>query len=105
MKTLLTTCLALAMSAFTLAQGAPALGAHSSLPAAPLPQQAAPPAPSSAPMAAPQSGAPQNNPGTSIVLSLKDAQALALKNNPQISVARLSALASLQVTREVRSNL
>jgi outer membrane protein len=36
---------------------------------------------------------------------LKDAQALALKNNPQISVARLSALASQQITREVRSSL
>jgi len=30
---------------------------------------------------------------------------LALKNNPQISVARLTALASQQVTREVRSSL
>ena len=38
-------------------------------------------------------------------LSLKDAEAIALKNNPQISVARLTALASQQVTREVRSNL
>jgi outer membrane protein len=38
-------------------------------------------------------------------LSLKQAEALALKNNPQISVARLTALASQQVTREVRSNL
>jgi outer membrane protein len=38
-------------------------------------------------------------------LSLKDAEAIALKNNPAISVARLSALASQQVTREVRSNL
>ena len=38
-------------------------------------------------------------------LSLKDAEAIALKNNPAISVARLSALASEQVTREVRSNL
>jgi outer membrane protein len=38
-------------------------------------------------------------------LSVKDAEALALKNNPAISVARLSALASEQVTREVRSNL
>ena len=43
--------------------------------------------------------------GRATVLSLKDAQALALKNNPQISVARLTALASQQVTREVRSNL
>jgi len=38
-------------------------------------------------------------------LSVKDAEALALKNNPAISVARLNALASGQVTREVRSNL
>ncbi len=38
-------------------------------------------------------------------LSVQDAQAIALKNNPAISVARLSALASEQVTREVRSNL
>ena len=38
-------------------------------------------------------------------LSLKEAEALALKDNPQISVARLIALASEQVTREVRSSL
>jgi outer membrane protein len=37
-------------------------------------------------------------------LSVKDAEALALKNNPTISVARLNALASEQVTREVRSS-
>jgi outer membrane protein len=54
---------------------------------------------------APKNYAPKNNPGTPTLLSLKDAQALALKNNPQISVARLTALASRQVTREVRSNL
>ncbi len=52
-----------------------------------------------------QATVPQNPPGTPAALSLKDAQALALKNNPQISVARLTALASIQVTREVRSNL
>ena len=34
-----------------------------------------------------------------------EAEALALKNNPQVSVARLTALASQQVTRQVRSNL
>ena len=39
------------------------------------------------------------------LLSVKDAQALALKNNPRISVARLVALASRQVTREARSVL
>jgi outer membrane protein len=43
--------------------------------------------------------------GNETSLSLKQAEALALKNNPQISVARLTALASQQVTREVRSNL
>jgi outer membrane protein len=67
-----------------------------------MPQQAAAPAGSTAPTAI---AAPQNNPGAGTVLSLKDAQALALKNNPQISVARLTALASRQVARQVRSNL
>ena len=37
-------------------------------------------------------------------LGIKDAEATALKNNPAISVARLNALASQQVVREVRSN-
>jgi len=36
---------------------------------------------------------------------VKDAEALGLKNNPAISVARLNALASRQVTKEVSSNL
>jgi outer membrane protein len=40
-----------------------------------------------------------------IRLSVKEAEAIALKNNPEISVARLSALASQQVVREVRSTL
>ena len=43
--------------------------------------------------------------GTRVSLSLKQAEALAVQNNPQISVARLTALASRQVTREVRSSL
>jgi outer membrane protein len=38
-------------------------------------------------------------------LSLKQAEALAVQNNPQISVARLTALAAQQITREVRSSL
>jgi outer membrane protein len=38
-------------------------------------------------------------------LSLKDAEELALRQNPQVSVAHLLALASQQVAREVRSNL
>jgi outer membrane protein len=73
-----------------------------SLPSAPAPQI------TSGPFAlsdALQGAGPQSAAGSAATLSLKDAQALALKNNPQISVARLTALASLQVTREVRSSL
>ncbi len=56
-----------------------------------------------------QSQAARNRTGQSpqvvVRLSVKDAEAIALKNNPAISVARLNALASQQVTREVRSAL
>src|SRR3984957_17409472 len=48
----------------------------------------------------------QSPPSSSVKrLSVKDAESIALKNNPAISVARLNALASEQVTREVRSSL
>jgi outer membrane protein len=47
----------------------------------------------------------QQRPKIVIHLSVRDAEAIALKNNPSISVARLNALASQQVTREVRSAL
>jgi outer membrane protein len=81
-----------------------------SLPAAPVPQQipeqTPPVVPPNGPQSSrPQPSPPQTNPATPTSLSLKDAEALAVKNNPQISVARLAALASEQVTREVRSNL
>jgi outer membrane protein len=79
--------------------------AASHLPSAPAPQAASKPIGADTTPMAQQAALPQNPPGTPTTLSLKDAQALALKNNPQISVARLSALASLQVTRQVRSNL
>jgi len=76
--------------------------------AAQVGQQFSVPMPHAAPSQA-GSGAPTNSsspqPAGSIPLTLKDAEALAVKNNPQISVARLTALASRQVTREVRSNL
>jgi outer membrane protein len=52
-----------------------------------------------------RNGESQRIPGVVIHLSVKDAETIALKNNPAISVARLSALASQQVTREVRSTL
>lgn len=68
------------------------------LPQTPMPQTAA----------TQSSSSPQTTGATApgvISLTLKQAEALAVKNNPQISVARLIALAQQQVTREVRSNL
>ena len=47
----------------------------------------------------------QQSPSIVVRLTVKDAEAIAMKNNPAISVARLNALASQQVTREVRSTL
>jgi outer membrane protein len=76
------------------------------LPSAPMPQKAPDQAASPAMLPGRQDpSAAQGNPATSMILSLKQAEALAVQNNPQISVARLTALASEQVTREVRSNL
>jgi len=46
-----------------------------------------------------------SNAGATQVLSITDAEQLALRNNPQISAARLTALASRQITRETRSAL
>jgi len=78
--------------------------AVASLPSAPIPQIWSQTAESNSSQK--QASTPvQGSPGTPATLSVKDAQTLALKNNPQISVARLNALASLQVTREVRSSL
>lgn len=68
------------------------------VPSAPMPQIMArqnPPSPAAAPPAS----------GAATTLTLKQAEDLALKHNPQIAVGRLIALASQQVTREVRSNL
>lgn len=74
------------------------------LPSAPMPQPGAAQNRSSAQAGSAQ-GAASNPQSAGVPLSLKDAEALALKANPQISVARLAALASHQVTREVRSSL
>jgi len=79
------------------------------LPTAPMPQTVASFREASrfGPNQALQGGAPAQTgaatPGQK--LSLKDAEELALRQNPQISVAHLLALASQQVTREVRSSL
>jgi len=93
------------------------LGESQNLPSAPSPNLAAwaPQVPGASGTATPgwqmpstqlpPSNPSQATPGTAQTLTLQQAQALALKNNPQISVARLIALASHQQTREVRSNL
>ena len=105
MRNLLQICLVLVLPGCTFAQGGLSAAAPSSLPSAPAPQTQSQSAGGGATPMGQQAAVPQNPAGTPITLSLKDAQALALKNNPQISVARLTALASVQVTREVRSNL
>jgi outer membrane protein len=101
MRNWLQIILILALSGCGLAQDSLSAAVSARLPVAPLPQAASQPASSSATPQTPAqavSGAPK-------FLSVKDAQGVALKNNPQISVARLTALASQQVTREVRSSL
>jgi outer membrane protein len=75
------------------------------LPSAPLPQAVENQNTQALPAGAPQIQNAPANPGNPLSLSVKEAEALALKNNPLISVAQLTALASRQVTREVRSNL
>ncbi|HVZ19277.1 MAG TPA: TolC family protein [Terriglobales bacterium] len=68
------------------------------VPAAPVPQLPAP--------LPPQTPTPPAAPGQPLIkLTVRDAEATALKNNPQITVARLSALASHEITRETRSGL
>lgn len=51
-----------------------------------------------------QTGQTNSTAPSSIKLTVADAEQMALKNNPQISIAKLLALAQRQVTREVRSN-
>jgi outer membrane protein len=106
MRNLLQIGLILTLSGCGLAQSGLIEVMPSSLPSAPLPQMSSPSGGSSRgkQMSAPPP-APQATPGATVLLSVKDAQALALKNNPRISVARLTALASQQVTREARSSL
>src|SRR6202035_2206872 len=105
MRSVFIVVLALLQPVWSFAQASTHLQIAQSLPAAPMPQQVPDQgSPAMAPNEPPSPNA-QGNAATSMSLSLKEAEALALKNNPQISVARLTALASQQVTREVRSNL
>ena len=104
MKHLATVVLTLALPGRIFAQ-APSTVSASTLPLLPCPRRHRSPARPVRGSRWQAQSAAQVAPGTPTILSVKDAQALALKNNPQISVARLSALASQQVTREVRSSL
>jgi outer membrane protein len=104
MKHVLLICLVLVIPACSLAQEASSSEAQPNLPSAPAPQPAQLHT-AGVPMAGLEASAAQTAAGPSTSLSLSGAQALALKNNPQISFARLTALASQQVTRQVRSNL
>lgn len=82
--------------------GAPkAERSSTALPEAPSPQANAAENPGSSRLPQPSTTPSSATPAKT--LSIKDAEELALKNNPQISVARLAALASQQVTREARS--
>jgi outer membrane protein len=101
MRNRLQIVLILTLSGCSFAQDRASVAVSSSLPSAPTPQAGSQ---SAGPSGAPQASE-QSTPGTPKFLTVKDAQELALKNNPQISVARLTALASQQVTREVRSSL
>ena len=105
MNKLRSICLFLTLPVCGFAQVTLSSTSVSNLPSAPAPQASSKPTGAAATPMGPQATVPQNVPGAPMTLSLKDAQALALRNNPQISVARLTALASVQVTREVRSNL
>ncbi len=75
------------------------------LPSAPMPQNQSVQGTSPSHQSATSPLPPKAGPGSPTSLSVHDAQVLALQNNPEISVARLTALASQQVTREVRSAL
>jgi len=95
----------LALPLFGFAQASISVQTAQGLPPAPVPQTAPAQNSSNPPGNTQPSAAPQTGLGMPISLTLKQAEALAIRDNPQISVARLVALASQQVTREVKSNL
>lgn len=95
--------------AFTLTAGVLSTGvlrAQMSLPAAPGPRLIAhlqdPPSPAQAPMS-PQTSADDASTTSAADLTLAQAEQLALRNNPRISVGKLEGLASHQVYREAKS--
>jgi outer membrane protein len=105
MRNVLVAILVLLPPVWGHAQASTNLQTAQSLPSAPLPQATPNPIQPSMPSSGSLPSDPQGAPPVQDTLTLKQAEALALKNNPQISVARLTALASQQATREVRSAL
>src|SRR5580693_496704 len=98
------TLLLLTFPMFVFAQTSANLQTGQGLPPAPVPQT--PPAQNMPnPLGNPQLSSVPQTTGTPGSLTLKQAEELAIKNNPQISVGRLIALASQQFTREVKSSL
>jgi outer membrane protein len=98
------TLLLLTFPMFVFAQTSANVQTGQGLPPAPVPQT--PPAQNmSNPPGNPQLSSVPQTTGTPGSLTLKQAEELAIKNNPQISVGRLIALASQQFTREVKSSL
>lgn len=105
LRNVLFAVLVLLQPVFSHAQAPVNLKVAETFPSAPTPQVPANQGAPTKPANGPYPSASQTDPGIQGALSLKEAEALALKNNPQISVGRLTALASQQVTREVRSSL
>lgn len=95
----------LSAAAYSRAQVSFDLHSSTSLPQAPVPQIGTGSGIPNSGSSAQQSPPTSSNTTVPATLSIKDAEQLALKNNPQISVAKLTALASQQVTREARSGL
>jgi outer membrane protein len=91
--------LAIALNNVSVAAQNPATPAQSTLPQGPAPPTQNPTAATPAQMPPPQ--VPSGSPAQP--LTVQDAEALALRNNPQISVYRLLSLASGQVIREQKS--
>lgn len=91
------------------AYGVPQTVVGETLPNAPVAQSDAMPGsqPTNPSTASSQSGAgsaPNTTQGKRLRLTLKQTEALALRNNPQITSARLESLAAQQVVRETRSS-
>ena len=102
LRTVVTLAPLMAWAVFSFAQAAPAgqdpVNAQTTAPAASVPGQTSPRQQTTV------GKTRQPAPPIVVRLGIKDAEATALKANPQISMAHLNFLASQQVVREVRSS-